>query len=85
MRDYRRDSIHFSGQIWSRALWDVNQALGANRANRLILEAQFLFARDTTYAAAGNRTIEVARALYGRAAGRIVRQALLDRGIRVTS
>nr|CAA9353161.1 MAG: neutral metalloprotease, putative [uncultured Nocardioidaceae bacterium] len=85
MADYDGNSIHFSGQIWSRALWDINQALGANEANLVIFEAQFLFARDTTYKAAGNRTIQTASRLLGKAAAQLVRRAVLRRGIAVTS
>lgn len=40
----RTGEAHFDGQIWSRALWDINQALGRDAANTLILEAQFAYA-----------------------------------------
>src|SRR6185503_6154686 len=36
-----RGDVHDNGQIWSRALRDVNLALGRTKANRVILEAQF--------------------------------------------
>ncbi|MBI3287087.1 MAG: M36 family metallopeptidase, partial [Chloroflexi bacterium] len=33
--------VHHDGQIWSRALWDIRQALGNGVADTIILEAQF--------------------------------------------
>ena len=33
--------VHADGEIWSRALWDIRQALGARTADTIILEGQF--------------------------------------------
>jgi Zn-dependent metalloprotease len=73
--------IHHDGQIWSRALWDINQDLGRDVANRIILEAPFLFAPDTSFAAAAQDTVDTARALFGNRAGNTVQGAFQDRGI----
>jgi len=73
--------VHHDGQIWSRALWDIRDALGAAVADTIILEAQFDFAPDTSMPAAANATIEAAERLYGRRAARMVRQAFEARGI----
>src|SRR5262249_59999389 len=35
--------VHADGEIWSRALWDMRQALGAGAATRVIREARFDF------------------------------------------
>ena len=77
----RNGEVHHDGQIWSRALWDINLALGRNVANRIILESQFLFSPGTTMAAAAQNTVDTAKNLYGRPAMRAVRQAFHDRGI----
>jgi Zn-dependent metalloprotease len=73
--------VHADGEIWSRALFDINAALGRTAANRVILESQFCFAPDTTMPAAATRTVQTARALYGPAAAAKVRAAFAARGI----
>jgi len=40
--------VHHDGQIWSRALRDIRTGLGSEKADTIILEAQFDFAPDTT-------------------------------------
>jgi hypothetical protein len=79
--DDQNGRIHHDGQIWSRALWDVNQNLGRDEANTIILEAQFFFAPDTSFRDAALNTVDVALDLYGQAAETVVRQAFEDRGI----
>ena len=44
--------VHADGEIWSRALWDIRTALGDTVANRIIINAQFSFKADTSFAAA---------------------------------
>lgn len=73
--------VHHDGQIWSRALWDIRNALGAETADTIILEAQFDFAPDTSMPAAAQATVEAAQQLYNQRAARLVRQAFVDRGI----
>jgi len=73
--------IHHDGQIWSRALWDIHQALGRTTADTVILEAQFLFEPDTSFADAAVDTVFAAELLYGSAVGVLVRSAFEDRGI----
>ncbi len=78
----RRDQVHFDGQIWSRALWDIRGALGATAADRIIVNAQFDFAPDTSFAAAAATTVETAEEMYpGSTAAAIVHRAFADRGI----
>ena len=76
-----RGEVHADGEIWSRALWDIRTALGDDRATTLIVEAQFDFAVDTTFAAAANSTVEAGRRLYGDAVADTVRAAFQARGI----
>jgi len=73
--------VHADGEIWSRALWDIRNALGADKATTLIVDAQFAFAVDTTFAAAATATVNAAQSLYGKAAAKVVQQAFADRGI----
>src|SRR6185437_6140075 len=49
--------VHADGEIWSRALWDIRQALGPDKATTLIVDAQFDFTVDTTFAAAATATV----------------------------
>jgi hypothetical protein len=73
--------IHHDGQIWSRALWDINQGLGRDEANTIILEAQFGFAPDTRFADAALTVCDTAKALFGDPAAAVCLQAFEDRGI----
>ena len=75
------DEVHANGLIWSRALWDIRNALGHVVADTIILEAQFQFATDTTMPAAANATVAAAQALYGNAAANAVTAAFHARGI----
>lgn len=74
-------SVHHNGQIWSRALWDIRNALGYVQADTIILEAQFDFAPDTTMPAAAQVTVDTAQELYGASAADTVRAAFQARGI----
>jgi Zn-dependent metalloprotease len=73
--------VHADGEIWSRALFDINAALGRTAANRVILEAQFCFDPTITMPAAAAQTVTTAKALYGNAAASRVRAAFHARGI----
>jgi zinc metalloprotease ZmpB len=72
--------VHHDGQIWSRALWDIRQALGNVRADTIILQGSFDFP-GTTMPDLANRTVAAAEELYGNAAANAVRSAFADRGI----
>ncbi len=82
MADYQPNGdVHLNGQIWSRALHDINLALGRDPANTVILQAQFAFSPSTTFQAAAQTTVDTATALYGAAAGSQVQAAFAARGI----
>jgi len=72
--------VHHDGQIWSRALWDIRQALGNVKADTIILQGSFAFP-GTTMPALANRTVAAAQQLYGTAAAKAVTRAFTDRGI----
>jgi len=73
--------VHHDGEIWSRALWDIHGKLGRNRADRIVLESQFLFAPDTSLAAAAQATVDTAQRLVGGRAARVCQRAFHARGI----
>ncbi|WP_407572034.1 M36 family metallopeptidase [Deinococcus altitudinis] len=72
--------VHADGEIWSRALWDIRQALGARTADRIIVNAQFRFTPDVSFAAAAQATVDTALAMYGAATAGPVRTAFVNRG-----
>jgi zinc metalloprotease ZmpB len=72
--------VHADGAIWSRALWDIRNALGPKLADTIIIRAQFGFAPDKTMRAAAAQTIRTA-GLYGGAAQNAVRAAFAARGL----
>ncbi|MGL5859491.1 MAG: M4 family metallopeptidase [Angustibacter sp.] len=73
--------VHADGEIWSRALWDIHNSLGRERADTVIVESQFSYAPNTSFTAAATEMIRVARTLYGYSAARAVRDAFTARGI----
>jgi hypothetical protein len=72
--------VHHDGQIWSRALWDIRQAVGNVKADTLILEAQFGFPGTTMRDLAAS-TVAVAGSLYGPAVATKVRTVFVQRGL----
>jgi zinc metalloprotease ZmpB len=72
--------VHHDGQIWSRALWDIRQALGNVKADTIILQGSFDFP-GTGMPDLAIRTVAAARQLYGTAAADAVRAAFAGRGI----
>jgi hypothetical protein len=79
--EQRAGEVHYDGQIWSRALWDIRTALGDRTANRIIINAQFGFAPDTSFAAAATKTVQTAQSMYGSKAAAAVTKAFHDRHI----
>ena len=73
--------VHADGEIWSRALFDIAASLGRTQADTVILEAQFSFAPNTTFAAAAQRTVAAAQALFGTTAADACTAAFHARGI----
>ena len=73
--------VHDDGEIWSNALWDIHQALGRNKANKVILQGTFFYAPDTSFADAARVTVQSARLLYGKAAAEQVTTAFKARKI----
>ena len=74
--------VHHDGQIWSRALWGIRQALGHVKTDTIVLESHF-GQRDPTMPQLAGNTVETARRLYGKdsAEENAVRAAFQARGI----
>jgi Zn-dependent metalloprotease len=77
----RKNEVHFDGQIWSRALWDIYTRFGRDKSAKIVLEAQFSYSPSTTFAQAATVTVETARKLYGDTDAAFVRSAFDARGI----
>lgn len=73
--------VHRDGEIWSRALWDIRSTLGTMVADRIIINAQFAFAPDTSFHDAALATIATAQQMSGTAAADTVRAAFHARAI----
>jgi hypothetical protein len=72
--------VHADGRIWSRALWDIRNAIGNVRADTVILEEQFDFP-GTDMPELARRTVAAADRLYGPAVANTVRAQFQARGI----
>jgi hypothetical protein len=72
--------VHRDGRIWSRALWDIRQAVGSRTADTVILEGQFDFP-GTTMTALASKTVSAAQRLYGTRVASQVQTAFEARGI----
>jgi hypothetical protein len=83
----KEDEVHADGEIWSRALWDIRNGIDATAqgtvrvADRIIVNAQFSFAPDTSFDAAAKATLATAHAMYGGVYDAVVTKAFTDRGI----
>lgn len=75
-----KGEVHYDGQLWSRALWDIRGKLGHVKADTVILEAQFDFP-GTSMTDLAQRTVNTAQSLYGKSAANAVRTAFQERGI----
>ena len=72
--------VHHDGQIWSRALWDIRQALGHVHADTIILGGTNGYT-GTSMPDLATRTVAAAQALYGPSAAAAVQLAFHNRGI----
>jgi zinc metalloprotease ZmpB len=82
----REGEVHFDGQIWSAALWDirgdyVTLGLGTRAWDTTLIDSQFGYAPDTSFSAAAKTTYETALARDGAAAADRVKARFAARGI----
>lgn len=82
----RKGEVHYDGQIWSQALWEIRgdyQAMGkSTRAwDTTLVASQFDYTPDTSFSAAAKATYDKALARDGAAAAAAVKQRFAARGI----
>ncbi|MEO7235004.1 MAG: M36 family metallopeptidase [Lapillicoccus sp.] len=82
----RKGEVHFDGQIWSRALWDIRQGyaklgLGTRAWDTTLIDSQFGYAADTSFSAAAKQTYTTALQRDGAAYAELVQEAFTARGI----
>ena len=82
----RRGEVHYDGQIWSQALWEIREgytAMGRSAAawDTTMIDAQFDFAPDTSFSAAAKAVYANALARDGARAARLVKERFAARGI----
>ena len=84
--DERRNQVHYDGQIWSQALWEIRlgyEDLGLTTSDwdTTYIASQFDYDRDTSFQDAARTTYQYARDRDGRAAAALVKEKFEDRGI----
>jgi len=82
----RGGEVHYDGQIWSQALWEIRkgyQAVGlTTRAwDTTLVQSQFSYAPGTSFSAAAKATYDTALARDGKTAAGLVRNRFTARGI----
>lgn len=77
--------VHADGEIWSGALWQIRGAIGAAKADKVILQHHFLVNANATFNQAANALVTAAINL-GYTASEVlsIRQVLTNRGFTVT-
>ena len=70
MADPRRGDVHYAGQAWSSALWELrgeigDDAGGRSVVDRAVLESHFLLSRTPSFSEAAIAVLDADAALYG--------------------
>lgn len=77
--------VHADGEIWSAALWQIRGAIGAAKADKVILQHHFLINANATFNQAANALVTAAINLgYTATEVQSIRQILTNRGFSVT-
>lgn len=83
-KHYPEDMVgeeHDDGEIWAACLWQLNRAIGAEIADRLILEHHFLLSPQSRFLDAVEALRLSDRNLYGGAHEDVLRKIFTDRGV----
>lgn len=75
------NQVHADGEIWSAALWDLNQDLGAAAADSLVFQGMFFQTSSSNMPAAANTIIQADQTLNGGANIPLVEGVFVSRGI----
>ena len=73
--------VHADGEIWSAALWDIRDALGAFITDQLVLEHHFALPGGSSMGTAALAMVDAEINLNGGLNEAVIRDAFCDRGI----
>ena len=73
--------MHADGEIWSRALWDLNQDIGAAAADQLVLESHFMVPANSSMVQAAEMILQADANLNAGLYEANIRSAFEARGI----
>lgn len=76
-----RGQVHADGEIWSRALFDLWNALGRTTADTLVIQSHFYLTPTASFQDGANAILAADRALNGGANQAKIRKIFADRGI----
>lgn len=77
--------VHDDGEIWSAALWQIRAAIGAAKADKVILQHHFLLTTDASFNQSANALVTAALNLgYNQKDLNDIRTILRDRGFTLT-
>lgn len=76
-----RGEVHADGEIWSRALFDLWNALGQTTADKLVLQSHFYLTPTASFTDGANAILAADRSLNGGANQARIRQIFNARGI----
>jgi zinc metalloprotease ZmpB len=84
--EQRQGEVHFDGQIWSQALWEIRKGyealrLGSRAWDTTLVDSQFGYAPDTSFSAAARATYNKALQRDGVKAANLVRDRFAARHI----
>jgi Zn-dependent metalloprotease len=78
--------VHADGEIWSAALWQIRGSLGANRADKVIIQSHFLLTSSANFSQGANAIVTAAINLgYTSTEVNNIRTILRNRGFNVTA
>ena len=78
--------VHDDGEIWSAALWQIREAIGAANADKAILTAHFLLTPGASFNQGANALVTAAINLgYNNRQVNLIRAILRNRGFTVTA
>ena len=73
--------VHADGEIWSAVLWQIRGIVGPARADKLIIESQFMLSPTATFADGACAILDANQALYTGTDQDAIRKVFTDRGI----
>jgi Zn-dependent metalloprotease len=72
--------VHADGEIWSRALFDMWNALGKQTADTLVLQSHFFLTPTASFQDGANAILAADQMIYGGAHQQQIRQVFVERG-----